>query len=144
MEAVPCAACSTFFIPRNRSQYFCSHPDCQRVRKRLWQKKKMATDPEYREGQRLAQQKWLHNNPGYWKDYRRRHKEKAARNRSLQKIRNTRRRSRSRVQPVKTLGIAKMDARKSNKNSISGQYWLVPAIAKMDAVEIFITSIPSP
>ncbi|MFO8049227.1 MAG: hypothetical protein R6U29_09365 [Desulfosudaceae bacterium] len=104
----------------------------------------MATDPEYREEQRLAQQKWLDNNPGYWKNYRRRNKDKAARNRSLQKIRNIRRRSESCTQSVKTLGIAKMDARKSNKNNISGQYWLVPAIAKMDAVEIFITSIPGP
>jgi len=44
--------------------------------------------------------------------------------------------------PCKTIGIAKMDVRKSNKNSFSGQYWLVPTIAKMDAIKIFITTIP--
>jgi len=142
MEPVPCLACSTFFTPRNKLQNFCSNTDCQRVRKNLWQKKKLATDPNYREEQRLAQKKWLQNNPNYWKNYRRKNQEKTARNRSLQKIRNRRGKNQADLQPCKTIGIAKMDARKSNKNRISGQYWLVPAIAKMDAVEIFITSIP--
>ncbi len=88
MESVPCAGCSTFFVPRNKCQIFCSEPDCQRVRKALWQKQKLATDPEYKEEQRLAQNKWLQNNPDYWKDYRSGHPEQADRNRSLQKIRN--------------------------------------------------------
>jgi len=96
----------------------------------------------YREEQRLAQKKWLQNNPDYWKKYRRKNQEKTNRNRSLQKIRNMRRENQADLQPCKTIGIAKMDARKANKNRISGQYWLVPMIAKMDAVEIFITSIP--
>jgi len=142
MEPVPCLACSTFFTPRNKLQNFCSNPDCQRVRKNLWQKKKLATDQDYREEQRLAQKKWLQNNPDYWKKYRRKNQEKTDRNRSLQRIRNMRTKSQADLQPCKTIGIAKMDARKANKNRISGQYWLVPAIAKMDAVEIFITSIP--
>jgi hypothetical protein len=67
MEPVPCPACSAFFTPRNKSQVFCSKPECQRARKSLWQKKKLATDPDYREEQRLAQNKWLQNNPDYWK-----------------------------------------------------------------------------
>ena len=144
MEPVPCAGCSTFFVPRNKCQIFCSKPCCQRIRKALWQKQKLATDPEYKEGQRLAQKKWLQNTPDYWKDYRRRHPEKADRNRSLQKIRNMKNRW---DQPVwkasKTIGIAKMDARKPKGFNLSGQYWLVPAVAKMDAVKIFITSVPT-
>ena len=142
MEPVPCAGCSTFFVPRNKFQSFCSNPDCRRIRKKLWQKKKLATDPDYREGQRLAQKKWLRNNPDYWKNYRRRNKEKADRNRSLQKIRNAKRRNPACTQPCKTIGIAKMDAGESGINNLSGRYWLVPAIAKMDAVEIFIACIP--
>jgi len=35
-----------------------------------------------------------------------------------------------------------MDARISRENGLSGEYWLVPVIAKMDAVKIFITAIP--
>jgi len=143
MEPVPCAGCSTFFVPRNKCQIFCSKPCCQRIRKALWQKQKLATDPEYKEGQRLAQKKWLQNNPDYWKDYRCRNLEKAGRNRSLQKIRNMKNREdQIASKPPKTIGIAKMDARKSGSNKLSGQYWLVPAVAKMDAVKIFITSVP--
>ena len=143
MESVPCAGCSTFFVPRNKCQIFCSEPDCQRVRKALWQKQKLATDPEYKEGQRLAQKKWLQNNPDYWKNYRHMNLNKADRNRSLQKIRNMRNRQDQPVGKVsKTIGIAKMDARKSREYNLSGEYWLVPTVAKMDAVKIFITSVP--
>ncbi len=143
MESVPCAGCSTFFVPRNKCQMFCSEPDCQRVRKALWQKQKLATDPEYKEEQRLAQNKWLQNNPAYWKDYRSGHPEQADRNRSLQKIRNMKNRQDQTVCKLsKTIGIAKMDARKHREYNLSGEYWLVPTVAKMDAVKIFITSVP--
>lgn len=137
MESVPCAACSTFFIPRNKLQIFCSTQECQHARKAQWQKNKLSTDPEYKEGQRLAQAKWLQNNPDYWKKYRREHPEKAQRNRSLQKIRNIRKRK----SICKPIGIAKMDARDCSKISPSGQYWLVPMVAKMDPVKIFIASV---
>ena len=140
MESVPCPACNTFFIPRNKSQSFCSEPGCQRTRKTLWQKQKLASDPDYKEGQRLSQKKWLQNNPDYWKKYRLRNPEKAGWNRSLQKIRNMK--QQHSPKPSKIIGIAKMDARKSRVQSLSGQYWLVPTVAKMDAVKIFIASIP--
>lgn len=138
MESVLCAACSTFFIPRNKSQIFCSTQGCQHARKALWQKNKLATDPEYKEGQRLARKKWLQNNPGYWKEYRRGNPEQAQMNRSLQKIRNMKKRNPSR----RTIHIAKMDARDCSKISLFGQYWLVPIVAKMDPVKIFIASVP--
>ena len=137
MESVPCMACGTFFTPRNKDQGFCSTKECQHVRKALWQKNKMATDPEYRQGQKLAQNKWLENKKGYWKDYRRRHPEQVDRNRSLQKIRNMKKRNLL----CKTTCIAKMDARKPLKIRLSGQYWLVPMVAKMDPVKIFIASV---
>jgi hypothetical protein len=140
MESVPCPACSTFFIPRNKSQNFCSGLGCQRTRKALWQKQKIASDPDYKEGQRLSQNKWLQNNPDYWKKYRHRNPKKADRNRSLQKIRNMKKQHSSK--PSKSIGIAKMDSRKPRTHNLSGQYWLVPTVAKMDAVKIFITSIP--
>lgn len=140
MESVPCPVCYTFFVPRNKSQSFCPKSRCQRTRKALWQKQKIASDPDYKEGQRLSQKKWLQNNPDYWKKYRRRNPEKADRNRSLQKIRNMKKQHPS--NPSKIIGIAKMDSRKPRLQSLSGQYWLVPTVAKMDAVKIFITSIP--
>ena len=143
MEQSPCAGCSAFFTPRNKDQNFCSKPACQRLRKALWQKQKLATDPEYKEEQRLAQNKWLQNNPDYWKKYRKKNREKTDRNRSLQKIRNMKQhKNKADCQAIKTIGIAKMDARKTGVAGFSGQYWLVPEVAKMDAVKIFITAIP--
>lgn len=136
MESILCPCCDTFFIPRNKLQAFCSKPDCQKARKALWQKNKLATDPEYAKGQDLSNQKWLMNNPDYWKKYRRKNPEKADRNRALQRIRN------QKTQPVKTIGIAKMDARKQRNQNLLGQFWLVPTIAKMDPVKIFITTAP--
>jgi len=132
MDPVPCPGCDTFFVPRNKLQIFCSTPGCQKIRKALWQKQKLDTDPDYKKDQHLAQQKWLYSNPDYWKNYRRNNPEKAQRNRALQRIRNQKKQS------VKTIGIAKMDARKSFNQSILGQFWLVPTIAKMDPVKIFI------
>jgi hypothetical protein len=62
MESIPCQCCDVFFIPRNKLQIFCSSPGCQRARKALWQKRKIATDSEYKKDQDLANQKWLQNN----------------------------------------------------------------------------------
>ena len=136
MEPIPCACCDTFFIPRNKLQTFCSKTICQKTRKALWQRNKLATDPEYKKGQHLSNQKWLSSNPDYWTNYRRKNPKKADRNRALQRIRN------QKTQPIKTIGIAKMDARKSSSQSLLGQFWLVPTIAKMDPVKIFITTAP--
>ncbi len=88
MDPTPCPGCDSFFIPRNILQIFCSESDCQKARKALWQKQKLACDPEYKKDQKLANQKWLQNTPDYWTDYRQRKPEKADRNRSLQKVRN--------------------------------------------------------
>ncbi len=142
MNSVPCAGCSTFFIPRNKCQKFCSRPDCQRLRKALWQKQKLATDLEYKEGQRLAQKKWLQNNPDYWQNYRRKNPEKIDRNKSLQRIRNIKKRkNKSTYGVLKSTDIAKMDSRRVRGDNLFGQYWLVPAIAKMDVVKVFIASV---
>jgi len=51
----------------------------------------MRTDPDYRFNQRLSSQTWAKAHPGYWSAYRKRHPEKAERNRLLQAIRNRRR-----------------------------------------------------
>jgi hypothetical protein len=143
MEQVPCAGCSKFFLPRNKKQNYCSTTVCQKRRKALWQKQKVATDPEYKEGQHLSQEKWLQNNPDYWGKYRKKNKEKTDRNRQLQRIRNLKRcKKQPDSQSVKTIGIAKMDARKPGTDGLDGHYWLVPKIAKMDPVKIFITAIP--
>lgn len=140
MEPVPCLGCSVYFVPRNKSQQYCSDPRCQKKRKAEWQKKKMRTDQEYREAHKLSHQKWLSNNPGYWREYRQRKPEKAQRNRDLQKVRN-KRVGHSGAPPNLSV-IAKMDARNPLPVQLAGEFWLVPTIAKMDAAKINFRIIP--
>ncbi len=50
-KKIRCAnpACRCHFIPnpRIKNQQYCNRKDCQRVRKRLWQRRKMKSDPDY-------------------------------------------------------------------------------------------------
>ncbi len=72
MKQKRCAGCGELFsvLPHVPGQTYCSAPTCQRARKRLWQKAKLQTDPDYRENQRAAQEAWVRRNPDYWKRYR--------------------------------------------------------------------------
>ena len=116
------------FHPAVRCQRYCSNPECQKARKRKWQKEKLARDSDYRANQAEAQRQWRGRNKDYWKEYRRRNPAYTERNRMGQKERNRRRRSGSE--------IAKMDELKGKTVIPSGRYRLVPlcnpGIAKMD------------
>lgn len=140
MESIVCLGCSEFFIPRNKMQQYCSKPDCQKARKARWQRQKIKNDPDYRETQKLSNQKWLRKNPDYWKTYRKENPKKTVRNRILQRVRN--RRMNSRYPIGKTTIIAKMDARKSSQIELEGGFWLVPTVAKMDAAKFYFHIIP--
>jgi len=119
MDPIPCPSCDSFFVPRNKLQIFCSGSDCQRTRKALWQKQKLACDPAYKKDQKLSNQKWLQNTPDYWTDYRQKNPKKADRNRSLQKVRNYKsQKNKAHPKASKAIGIAKMDSRKPS-NDIS-------------------------
>jgi hypothetical protein len=120
-------------------------PPCRCAKKAAWKRTKMKTDPKFRQDQRLSNQKWAQNNPGYWSRYRKRHPEKAEKNRILQKIRNKRRNlKRQRCAGNDPVLIAKVDASKSKNISMVGQFWLVPMIAKVDALKVNIVEIPEP
>lgn len=138
MEEIPCAQCGNFFIPRNSKQATCSADPCQQARKTAWHRSRLKTDPEYKEGQRLSQQKWQLNNPHYWREYRANNPQKADRNKDLQRVRNRRRKERLCYCGESVSLIAKMDASNELPRSLSGYFWLVPVIAKMDARKIFI------
>lgn len=135
-----CACCKRIFIPRPtvRNQQYCSDSECQKMRKRKWQKEKLANDREYRDNQAAAQKEWCSRNKGYWKEYRKRNTGYAERNRILQREHNRRRRSKSQ--------IAKMDASGAENIISSGCYCLMPlcngVIAKMDEliVKIYVIS----
>lgn len=88
-----CLGCAVEFKRRSNivGQKYCSRPECQRERKRLWQKDKLRCDGEYRSNQESAQEKWTKRNPGYWKRYRSTHLDYVACNRQRQRVRNRRR-----------------------------------------------------
>jgi hypothetical protein len=140
MNSVPCLGCSKFFIPRNQSQQYCSKPESQKIRKALWQKEKISSDPEYKETQKLSNQKWLLNNPDYWKNYRKKNPKKTIRNRMLQRVRN-RITHDCKNGPFNKI-IAKMDARKPSEIKLEGCFWLIPTVAKMDVGKFYLYLIP--
>ena len=125
-----CLYCQKRFIPHPavRDQQYCSNRECQRARKRKWQKEKLSRDRDYRANQAEAQRQWRSRNQGYWKEYRRKNPAYTERNRIRQRERNRFGRSGS--------GIAKMDELKGKTVIPSGRYRLVPlcnvGIAKMD------------
>ncbi len=125
--------------PTVRNQQYCSDSECQKTRKRKWQKEKLANDREYRDNQAAAQKEWCSRNKGYWKEYRKRNAGYAEGNRILQRERNRRRRSKSQ--------IAKMDASGAENIISSGCYRLMPlcngVIAKMDELIVKIDVISS-
>lgn len=84
MMTRPCACCGEPFEPRPQvpDQAFCTSPDCQRARKREWQRVKLQSDPDYRINQRAAQQAWAQRNPDYWHNYREAQPNYAQRNRA--------------------------------------------------------------
>lgn len=85
-----CACCGKPFAPRPQvpDQAYCSAPDCQRARKRQWQRAKLQSDPDYRDNQRAAQQAWSQRNPDYWRGYRGTQPDYVQRNREQQKSRD--------------------------------------------------------
>ena len=147
MEKIPCCHCGCFFepSPRNKNQVYCMKPECRRAKKAAWQRHKMATDPDYRANQKSSHQQWAKNNPFYWKSYRRKHPEKVIRNRLLQTIRNRQRcRKLHSISKMDASLIAKMDPSECNNFKAVGQFWLVPVIAKMDALKVNIYEISKP
>lgn len=141
-----CSQCGRMFAPSPRApeQSYCSEAVCQRARKRLWQKNRMARDGDYRNNQRDAQRVWMQKHPDYWREYRKRHPQYAQRNRERQRERNRARRLGTSILPA----IAKMDETEPKSADFSGRYRLIPLegapIAKMDAILVEIRAILSP
>jgi hypothetical protein len=127
-------------VPAARNHRYCSKPACQRERKRLWHRQKLATDEAYRQSKADAQRKWTSANSGYWKQYRAKHPDYVKRNREKQRERN---RKRPRKREIAASGvIAKIDALIPQHVIPFGRYRLVPLatdlIAKMDALVVEI------
>jgi len=144
MEQKLCVYCGDLFdpSPRHKNQTACKKVGCQRAKKAAWQRYKIKTDPDYKFNQKVCQRQWVESHPGYWKAYRENNPEKAERNCILQAIRNRRARCKQGDNHPVPLLIAKMDASKHDNFEVLGQFWIVPVIAKMDALKVNILKIP--
>ena len=135
-----CAACGKMFLRRSQiiKQRYCSKSECQRERRRLWQRDTRRKDPTYRQNQAEAKEAWSQRNPDYWREYRRTHPKYKERNRVQQRIRNSKR---------KAGAIAKMDVSMPDSPVPSGTYQLIPltltGIAKMDVWTVEIRFLSS-
>ena len=151
MQTGRCINCHQFFLrrPQNKEQSYCSLKRCQRARKTNWERKKLASDPDYQQNRKASQKAWQESHRDYWKVYREKHPVQAERNRKLQLIRNAKQRGyivkklsmntipsisplRSKPFSLSSVPIAKTDA------SIPYQFCLIASsdedlIAKMDA-----------
>lgn len=123
---IRCRNCGRLFVRdvRVRSQSYCGAKVCQKARKAAWQRQRMAEDDDYRADQREGQKIWRDKSPDYWRRYRQSHPQYCERNRMLQKWRDAR---------AKSGDLAKMDASARIMPLISGTYYLIPDLAKMDA-----------
>ena len=76
MQNKHCKACHASFkpCPQVANQTYCSKSECQKVRRKLWQKTKRQTDPSYRENQYAAHRAWLNRNPNYTRTNRQPHR----------------------------------------------------------------------
>lgn len=136
--------CGILFTPCPQvpKQKYCSRKECQRARKREWNKNKLSSDPDYRENRKIAQQRWKDKNPGYWKEYRARHSKYTAKNRRQQGFRNKKRR----INDLATQ-IAKTDESNPINSVLSGRYCMIPVrdgvIVKTDECIVEIAAISS-
>ncbi len=87
---IRCAACNRPFKTRTQCprQAYCTRSECQRERRRRWQRAKRLADPDYQYNQRKAQRAWTKRNSSYWHDYRETHPEYCERNRRQQLARH--------------------------------------------------------
>jgi uncharacterized protein with WD repeat len=95
MEQKTCNACGRSFTPRPQTphQTYCTHPECQRERRRRWQQQKRQGDSDYRDNDIRNSRTWGSENPQYWKQYRDENPDYVGRNRNLQHQRNQKQRS---------------------------------------------------
>ena len=124
-ETRRCPHCQSSFLPSayRPQQRVCGQPDCQRRRRADYHRKKLATDPEYRQGVGESQKQWREEHPGYQKQYWKDHPQAVERNRQQQHLRDQRRRLRHLVKNNLALDL---------KHSASEVWLLGPKLHDLD------------
>ena len=72
MQRLRCANCNDLLTPTPQvpKQTYCSKPNCQKARRKQWQKNRLQSDPDYKANQSRAQKAWTEKNPNYWRELR--------------------------------------------------------------------------
>jgi len=139
-----CCHCLTLFTPafKHPHQKCCGRKKCVLAGRAKLQKKKMDEDPDYRENQKLSNQKWLEKKPDYWKKYRKRNPDKTLKNRMMQQIRNLKRAGTK--PPAVRLNLEELIAKMylvnpaQPKRQIS--LWLLSTTAEIKPIKVILTS----
>ena len=125
----------SLFCPQ---QLVCSQAECQARRRRNYHRRKLETDPVYRQTVRNSQKKWRDDHPDYNRQYRQKHPEAVERNRQAQHRRDQKRRIQH---------LAKNNLALDLKHSVADIWLLGPgvkALAKniLASSQVFILQSP--
>jgi hypothetical protein len=93
MKGLRCRYCQQVFQSSayHPQQTVCNQPACQHQRQRDYHRRKIATDPVYRQVCLESPRKWRLAHPDYWKQYRQSHPQQVERNRRQQRLRDRKR-----------------------------------------------------
>ena len=120
-----CLYCRCSFLPSiyRPQQVICSRPECQHQRRTDYHRKKLATDPVYRQVVRESQKQWWDEHPDYQKQRRQRNPKLVENNRQRQRQRDQRRRMQRLVRNNLALDL---------KHSASEVWLLGPKLRDLD------------
>lgn len=126
------------FSKFQRRQAVCGATDCQRRRRTEYHRKKLATDPEYRDVCRDSPRKWRARHAGYWKQYRQRNPASVERNRLHQQTRDRKQRLCNLANNTSALDLKRSAAEiwlvgpgaadLANNTSAQAQIWVIEAL----------------
>ena len=120
-----CPHCQRLFVPSvyRPQQLVCSQPACQRQRRTDYHRKKLETDPIYRQVVRDSQEQWWDEHPGYQKQRRQQNPDLTVTNRQRQRQRDQKRRLQRLVRNNVALDL---------KHSAAGVWLVGPQVHDLD------------
>jgi hypothetical protein len=135
-----CRYCERVFQPSKfqPGQTVCSEADCQRRRRSDTHRRKLASDPEYRQVCQDSSRKWRNRNPDYWRQRRERNPNVVERNRQQQRVRDQKRKLRHLANNSSAFDLKHSAAQVwllgaglqylANNNSAPTQVWILEAL----------------
>jgi len=135
-----CRYCERVFQPSKfqPGQSICSESDCQRRRRSDTHRRKIASDPEYRQVCRDSSRKWRTRNSEYWRRRRESNPAIVERNRQRQRVRDQKRRLRDLANNNSAFDLKRSAAQVwvvgaglqhlANNNPALAQIWVLEAL----------------